>query len=1307
MKATKFLFVMAMAAGLAACTKELVEPGKPVDSIEEVKGAKVIASGFSINPNASDLQTKIAIQDGHANWTDGDVAGVAWFTNGTLTADQTGVTLSKVKTYVSANHKLEWDGRFKSNSNVFEGWHIAYRPYVEMKKPADITGITVNPVLADNLNEANQYQLDRFENAPYFSGAYMVTEDLVENGLINIDMDMAFIVNDLIIDLHVDPTFGEQIKALKVESIELSSSKTKPLFLTSLSVNPAKFPEDAPAFTAAHFGTSATAFYGTYAQTSVTEIAEENQANYTLGAGAGEGKFLRTRMFVAPVATPGTPLAISDLSVKVNLSNGSYFTFKAPKDKESMNYVAFDKLHKLFTTGWTDGKGEVHNLTGLDNNFLNIKFELTGADYKTTYTVKKGETPAEDVANMNAVVAFAKEAGASSIALKFESGVQIPYEAVVIEDPEMIINCSSSSKGATFIISDEQTWNPNIVLGNLMNVEVTETGDLTIENAFKVNNLTNEGTLNVGDVVITAKTFTNEGTINVGAESSFVVATLPAGQIVRTVDGTETVADINNLITTTNLNTLNVTDVEWTGLDALADWTGVTVNMTSAKVSSTDAINVKALVIAGNENEVTCTTLTVTEPITIPAEADAVIDADVVGAVVANGDLTVGNVSSTLTIANDVVVTAGTVKGAATIGDRAQVEAVAFTKGVTVGVDAVVTVKAAKVTSAAISSGLTIADRAEVTVYGKVSGASKAPITVAEGATLNVEGAVSATKGMTIAKNATVTIEGAVTSALNIVEAAGVTVTGDVKGAVTVEATEVTIDGAVTGDVTVAEGSKLTVTGAITGAVTVAEGAVLEVKGVNGDLNVGKNAVVTVKAAVDGAVVVSEGAEFTVTGNITGAVTVAKNAEATVTGNIAGAVEVAEGAVVTVTGDIAAAVEVAKGAEFTLNGNITSDVEVVIDGTATFKHTNMTAASKLIVNGNVTINTVGMDALRLLLGNVENNGTLTIEGGKYVFVENLDMEDATETKVKDGGILYYYNTVTLGGITEGTIKKADKAAEAAGYMEIGKTHYVIAKDGLKNLIASTADKLDIVLESDVTVNAGDFGTATEININANNKTITFHQEALGVNAITTNGATLKISNAKIKVDGAGATSDYYNHNLVFNCPVEMNNVVTENAIQVDYAGKETCKFNKVTFKDHSTSYQNKGYYALWISPNGQTVELNECSFDMAYGDKGVDGRGIKIYDKTISDDLGLTLRVNNTKFNTDAKAAVEVYTGKPIDITWVGGKDTYAGCKEYSEKPVWLSEDVKAISSDIDIVMQCINKIKVNGVSLTYDDIEK
>ena len=48
MKATKFLFVMAMAAGLAACTKELVEPGKPVDSIEEVKGAKVIASGFSV-----------------------------------------------------------------------------------------------------------------------------------------------------------------------------------------------------------------------------------------------------------------------------------------------------------------------------------------------------------------------------------------------------------------------------------------------------------------------------------------------------------------------------------------------------------------------------------------------------------------------------------------------------------------------------------------------------------------------------------------------------------------------------------------------------------------------------------------------------------------------------------------------------------------------------------------------------------------------------------------------------------------------------------------------------------------------------------------------------------------------------------------------------------------------------------------------------------------------------------------------------------------------------------------------------------
>ena len=112
MKATKFLFVMAMAAGLAACTKELVEPGKPVDSIEEVKGAKVIANGFSINPDASDIQTKIALQeDGKATWTLGDVAGVAWYSNGTIDKDQTTVALSKVKTYVSANHKLEWDGR--------------------------------------------------------------------------------------------------------------------------------------------------------------------------------------------------------------------------------------------------------------------------------------------------------------------------------------------------------------------------------------------------------------------------------------------------------------------------------------------------------------------------------------------------------------------------------------------------------------------------------------------------------------------------------------------------------------------------------------------------------------------------------------------------------------------------------------------------------------------------------------------------------------------------------------------------------------------------------------------------------------------------------------------------------------------------------------------------------------------------------------------------------------------------------------------------------------------------------------------
>jgi hypothetical protein len=1384
MKATKFLFVMAMAAGLAACTKELVEPGKPVDSIEEVKGAKVIANGFSINPNASDLQTKIAIGADGPTWTNGDLAGVAWFPSSKAPfGEQEGVKLSAVSPTPLANHKLQYDERFKSNGNVFEGWHIAYYPYVEMKKPTQIKGLEVNPVLTANLNEPDQYIMDRYENAPLFSGAYMVTEDYVVDGLVTFNMPLCFVVNDLIFDLHVAESFGSQIQALQVESIELSS-KNKPLFFETLSLNPTKkFPEVEPdqkvVFTADHFGLEK-AFYGDeYVQTSTTFIDEANKKNYTLGAGN-----LRIRMFVAPVNpnpvdANGKGLTISDLSLRVNLVGGSYFELKAPKDQLATNYATFKKLYEAFTAGWKDDEGNVHDLRSVDNAYIRLPFELTPADFhissKNVYVVEKGESSDADLINMNAAVELARQAGAKTVSLSFEPGIQILYSDIdFVKNPEkyegMVLNCSSSKTGATFVISDKQTWNSNIVLGNYMHVSVTNNGNLTIaENnttiskkpGFKVANLANAGTLNVGkNVTIVATKFTNGGLINVSRGSVFTLPSSDAvenlANVVYTVSGTETVEAIDSLITYTNLATLIVNgvngDEKWT-LDGEANWgadgtyAGLTVQMTGSEISSGNNITVKNLTFEGS-NTIKCGTLTVADalpeapdyqPITTPAGFITKINAAVKGAVVANGTLTVGDVSSTLTVADRVKVEAGSVKGAATIGAGAdvtvgsvkgaatisagaKVEAVAFTKGVTVGKDADVTVTAAKVTSAAISAGLTIADGAKVNVFGKLTGASNAPISVAEDATLNVEGAVTATKGMTIGTNATVTIKGAVTikddSALNIVEAAGVTVTGDVTGAVTVEGTEVTVDGDVSGAVTVAEGSKLTVTGAIAGNVDVAEGSLTVTGSITGETVTVREGATLEANAVVAALTVKKDAKVTVSGiegNVTA--TYAKSIVVGKDGIKADKINVAA-ETFTVNGNIeinAAAdgdpeIVIEKNTTFELTGDITGpSVDLVVYGTAVLKNTNMRHEDKNTLRVEegaiVIIDTFDMTAPKLQFGDIYNKGILNVVGPKYVYVYNLNMEGSQETSVD--ATLYYYETVTLGGYTRGTIKSAKKPLDGAGYEVIGDTYYVDKPNGLTNALASTANKFDIVLESDVTVNAGDFGTATEININANDKTITFHQEALGVNAITTNGATLKISNATIKVDGAGATSDYYNHNLVFNCPVEMNNVVTENAIQVDYAGKEICKFNKVTFKDHSTSYQNKEYYALWISPNGQTVELNECSFDMAYGETGKGGRGIKIYDKTISDVLGLTLTVKNTKFNTDAKAAVEVYTGKPIDITWVGGKDTYAGCKEYYEKPVWLSEDVKAISSDIDIVMQCINKIKVNGVSLTYDDIEK
>ncbi|MBQ6811213.1 MAG: S-layer homology domain-containing protein, partial [Firmicutes bacterium] len=194
-------------------------------------------------------------------------------------------------------------------------------------------------------------------------------------------------------------------------------------------------------------------------------------------------------------------------------------------------------------------------------------------------------------------------------------------------------------------------------------------------------------------------------------------------------------------------------------------------------------------------------------------------------------------------------------------------------------------------------------------------------------------------------------------------------------------------------------------------------------------------------------------------------------------------------------------------------------------------------------------------------------------------------------------------------VEEDCVLEKGKCADC-GYTD-GKFYVEVPKEmELDEALALDKEYLVIILTDDVTYdiaawqnNAMGTEKTKEIVINGNGYKITFNNTNSDWNNIVTNGAKLIINDATIENSGHDATSGTWNaHDINFNCEIELNNVVSLNAISV----ADNAVFNEVSIKDDSTD----DAYMLWIRAKGQTVELNDCVID-ATGTDG-DDRGIKI-----------------------------------------------------------------------------------------------
>ena len=176
---------------------------------------------------------------------------------------------------------------------------------------------------------------------------------------------------------------------------------------------------------------------------------------------------------------------------------------------------------------------------------------------------------------------------------------------------------------------------------------------------------------------------------------------------------------------------------------------------------------------------------------------------------------------------------------------------------------------------------------------------------------------------------------------------------------------------------------------------------------------------------------------------------------------------------------------------------------------------------------------------------------------------------------------------------------------------------------------------------------------------ATTKTITINGNGNKLNFNYTNGdwQGIKCCNpeAKIIINNATLTNSGKNggawnrHDLYFINAIELNDVTSDKA----FALRSNSKLTNVRISDVGTSEA----YGIWISPVGQTVELDRVTITPSEG-KTTD-RAIKIDEQYLdaSAIAKVTLNVKNSTFVSQKKSAVLVKTSAGAIINWAEGNN--------------------------------------------------
>lgn len=191
-----------------------------------------------------------------------------------------------------------------------------------------------------------------------------------------------------------------------------------------------------------------------------------------------------------------------------------------------------------------------------------------------------------------------------------------------------------------------------------------------------------------------------------------------------------------------------------------------------------------------------------------------------------------------------------------------------------------------------------------------------------------------------------------------------------------------------------------------------------------------------------------------------------------------------------------------------------------------------------------------------------------------------------------------------------------------------------------------------------------------ITINANGNKINFVHENSDWNYIRcVNDAAKWIINDATLTNSGKNDGPWNRHDIRFYNAVELNNVTSDKAIALLNDGK----LNNVTITE------NTGSYGLWITAQGQKVDINGLNITATSG-----GRGIAIKDQYVDAPACVTLNVENAEFETAEKAAILVTSTAGAVINWGKGNDI-TGVAADPINAVWVDEDYAQYASEVEV----------------------